>query len=213
MRLGHQRWCMLDEATDHMMNILHGHYTHTRNIDVIELARENNIEIHKPQPSTSGLSRSSLNLVSPYDISPVPNKKRITSKRGRKCSVASIITSSPYKNDLIDQRNKKTQKENKITKAKNKKQNKNKLKRKPLNEKTDSSDDDEMILFDTDSEPEGLEKRTAPDTEDAECMFCHMLFSNDTQGETWIKCLMCGLWAHNDCAGAEFDTWICDFCK
>ncbi|KAL4705758.1 hypothetical protein ACJJTC_018357 [Scirpophaga incertulas] len=77
----------------------------------------------------------------------------------------------------------------------------------------DSSDDDEMILFDTDSEPEGLEKRTAPDTEDAECMFCHMLFSNDTQGETWIKCLMCGLWAHNDCAGAEFETWICDFCK
>lgn len=45
------------------------------------------------------------------------------------------------------------------------------------------------------------------------CIFCGMLFSNDTHGETWMKCLMCGLWAHNDCAEPEFETWICDFCK
>ncbi|CAH2098502.1 unnamed protein product [Euphydryas editha] len=37
--------------------------------------------------------------------------------------------------------------------------------------------------------------------------------SNDIHGETWVKCLMCGLWAHNDCAGPESDVWICDFCK
>lgn len=30
----------------------------------------------EPEPSTSGLSRSSLSLVSPYDINPVPDKKK-----------------------------------------------------------------------------------------------------------------------------------------
>lgn len=169
------------------------------------------------QPSTSGLSRSSLGPVSPYDISPVPNKARKTSNRGRKASVAAIITSSPYKNDLTEKNKKKEEKENNLTKAKNKKQNKTKGKQPKGKTKTKNvpvdSDDDEMVLFDSDSETDALIGFVAPDSEDAECIFCHMLYSNDTQGETWIKCLMCGLWAHIDCAGAEFDTWICDFCK
>lgn len=97
------------------------------------------------------------------------------------------------------------------TKKKTKgKQQKEKTKSK--NSPTDSDDEEEMH-FDTDSEPDAVIGQEAPDSEDAECMFCNSLFSQDTRGETWIKCLMCGLWAHSDCAGAEFDTWICDFCK
>lgn len=37
--------------------------------------------------------------------------------------------------------------------------------------------------------------------------------SNDNKGEQWIMCVMCNLWAHNDCAGAEKEIYICDFCK
>lgn len=55
-----------------------------------------------PEPSTSRLARSTLNLVSPYDTSPVSNKKRKSSNRGRKATVTEVITSSPYKNQLID---------------------------------------------------------------------------------------------------------------
>lgn len=174
----------------------------------------------EPESSASGLSRSSLNLVYPYDIRPVPNKKRKPSNRGRKASIAAIITSSPYKNDLIEKSKKREEKENQLSKTKNKKQSEKKTKGKQPKEKTNAknnsadSDDDEMVLFDTDSEPDALIGFTAPDSEDAECIFCLMLFSNDTQGKTWIKChLMCGLWAHNVCAGAEFDPWICDYCK
>lgn len=82
----------------------------------------------EPQPSTSRLSRSSLGLVSPYDISPMPNTMRKTSNRGRKASVAAIITSSPYKNDLIEKSKQKEENVNKLTKAKNKKQNEKKTK-------------------------------------------------------------------------------------
>ncbi|KAK0070665.1 hypothetical protein PV326_002227, partial [Microctonus aethiopoides] len=55
-------------------------------------------------------------------------------------------------------------------------------------------------------------RNEAPDYADAECMFCQWLFSEDTQGELWIQCLMCKLWAHNDCSGPAFDSWICDCC-
>lgn len=84
----------------------------------------------EPLPSTSGLSRSDLGLVFPYGISPVPNKKRKPSNKGRKASVAAVITSSPYKNDLIDKIKKKEEKEHKLAKNKNKKQNEKKPKEK-----------------------------------------------------------------------------------
>ncbi|GBN39255.1 hypothetical protein AVEN_113633-1 [Araneus ventricosus] len=28
-------------------------------------------------------------------------------------------------------------------------------------------------------------------------------FSDDTRGEVWVKCVMCQMWAHLDCGGAE----------
>ncbi|VVC87108.1 unnamed protein product [Leptidea sinapis] len=59
--------------------------------EAVTPTQDTNIE---PVPSTSGLSRSDLGLVSPYDISPVPNKKRKPSNRGRKASVAAVITST-----------------------------------------------------------------------------------------------------------------------
>ncbi|GBP88578.1 hypothetical protein EVAR_68608_1 [Eumeta japonica] len=70
-----------------------------------------------PEPSTSGLARRTLNLVSAYDISPMPDKKK--SNRGRKGSIVDIITSS-YKNQLIDINKIKEEKENKLSKLKNK---------------------------------------------------------------------------------------------
>ncbi|KAF5272108.1 hypothetical protein FQA39_LY01191 [Lamprigera yunnana] len=73
----------------------------------------------------------------------------------------------------------------------------------------DPADTDNNI----DSDPDVLTGQGSPDSPDAECMFCQQLFSGDIQRDMWIHCLMCGLWAHNDCVGLEFDIGICDFCK
>ncbi|KAF9408814.1 hypothetical protein HW555_011619 [Spodoptera exigua] len=70
-----------------------------------------------------------------------------------------------------------------------------------------------IVKFDEGSEHDELMDQVPPDSADAECMFCSSLFSMDKSGESWIKSLMCGLWAHYDCAGPEYDTWICDFCN
>ncbi|GBN14858.1 hypothetical protein AVEN_104175-1 [Araneus ventricosus] len=50
-------------------------------------------EAPKCSPGTS-------NTVSPFDISPVPNIKKRTTTRGRKATRSSLITGSPYKDQL-----------------------------------------------------------------------------------------------------------------
>ncbi|GBN54650.1 hypothetical protein AVEN_96367-1 [Araneus ventricosus] len=50
-------------------------------------------ETPKCSPETS-------NTVSPFDISPVPNIKKRTTNRGRKATRSSLITGSPYKDQL-----------------------------------------------------------------------------------------------------------------
>ena len=104
----------------------------------------------------------------------MPNQKRKTYIRVRKASVAAISTSSPFKNALIEKSKKKEEKDNQVTKAKNINQIEKKTKGNQPKEKTKAknkpadSDDDEMILFDTDSESDALIGYTAPDSEDAE---------------------------------------------
>ncbi|KAL3281023.1 hypothetical protein HHI36_004247 [Cryptolaemus montrouzieri] len=97
-----------------------------------------------------------------------------------------------------------TKKNNKTKQQKEKSKSNNS----PIN-----SDDEKEIHFATDSVPDAVIGQEAPHSEDAECMFYSNQFSGDTGRETWIKCFMCELWAHSDCAEAEFATWICDFCK
>ncbi|GBN03635.1 hypothetical protein AVEN_198020-1 [Araneus ventricosus] len=50
-------------------------------------------ETPKCSPGTS-------NTVFPFDISPVPNLKKRTTTRGRKATRSSLITGSPYKDQL-----------------------------------------------------------------------------------------------------------------
>ncbi|GBL87465.1 hypothetical protein AVEN_118395-1 [Araneus ventricosus] len=51
------------------------------------------VETPKCSPGTS-------NTVSPFGISPVPNIKKRTTTRGRKATRTSLITGSPYKDQL-----------------------------------------------------------------------------------------------------------------
>ncbi|KAJ8869677.1 hypothetical protein PR048_028670, partial [Dryococelus australis] len=39
--------------------------------------------------------------------------------------------------------------------------------------------------------------------DDAERLFCTVLFSEDRRGEKWAQCCKCRLWAHEECGGEE----------
>lgn len=37
--------------------------------------------------------------------------------------------------------------------------------------------------------------------------------SEDVMGEIWIKYVVWSMWAHVECAGADKEDYMCDFCK
>lgn len=174
-------------------------------------------------PSTSGSGSSRTSLVTPYDLSPVPSLKKKTSNRGRKPSKCSVITSSPYKNDLLQSLDKVKEKKKgtgegkeKQIKERNKKKGKRKQVTKNQKKESDSSteDEEEYVPADEDSDYNEFPNAQSPkDAADVTCIFCEAPFAEDNHGEIWIKCFMCNLWAHNECAGAENEQYVCDFCK
>ncbi|GBM69656.1 hypothetical protein AVEN_124440-1 [Araneus ventricosus] len=138
-------------------------------------------ETPKCSPGTS-------NTVSPFDISPVPNIK----KRTR----SSLITRSPYKDQLT------------------KSLEKSAPKKTSLSVPGDSSDyyDPPLVKSDDDINLD-INDEDKPDSRKATCIFCDGKFSEDTRGEVWVKCVVCQMLAHLDCAGAETASYVCDFCK
>ncbi|KAG5864782.1 hypothetical protein JTB14_011552 [Gonioctena quinquepunctata] len=63
--------------------------------------------------------------------------------------------------------------------------------------------------IDDDSSDSGSEPVLADDSdmdvddEDTECMFRHGLYSEDIQGEQWIRCMKCFKWSHEECANSD----------
>lgn len=184
----------------------------------------------EPQPGTS-------RVISPYDIAPLPSVSRKKSSRGRKAAESSLITGTPYKVALVQSLEQGETRKSE-TNAKSAKKNLNfeevpekcvKKKRNELdtrkNGKADrikkgttlkrkhSEADLQNFLDDELSDLELPAGQSKPDDDDAACIFCDGCFSNDTRGELWIMCYMCHMWAHNDCAGAEKEPYICDYCK
>ncbi|KAG8298035.1 hypothetical protein J6590_023290 [Homalodisca vitripennis] len=52
----------------------------------------------------------------------------------------------------------------------------------------------------------------AQDDDDAECIFCSGKLSEDTKGQSWFMYLVCSLWVHTECAVAETENYVFDFC-
>ncbi|KAJ8934494.1 hypothetical protein NQ318_012470 [Aromia moschata] len=57
-------------------------------------------------------------------------------------------------------------------------------------------------------------EESSDEGEDAECLYCHYLYSRSTEG--WIQCTKCAEWAHCSCAGVEDEddeaVFICEQC-
>ena len=167
---------------------------HSRSSSV-ELVRRQPVEPDGVVPSTSG-------FVSPFRISPPPKapgseKRRTTGRRGR----ATLLTSSPYKNQLTEEV------ENRRRKEEEKQMKGMKIK------KTAASGGK--------TKGKGKAKVSAPaiqstnlEDDETECLFCGELFS-ETRDEDWIQCTSCSKWAHDDCAGIDPDDdhFVCDLCE
>ncbi|GBN12694.1 hypothetical protein AVEN_112825-1 [Araneus ventricosus] len=175
---------------------------------------------------TPECSPGTSNTVSPFDISPVPNIKKRTSTRGRKATRSSLITGSPYKDKLTKSFEKSAPKKTFLSVpgvrdrsggrgGKTKGLQKNKIRpTKRYDSSSDSSDYYGPPLVNSDDDISlDIKHGDKPDSSEATCIFCGGKFSEDTRGEVWVKCGMCQMWAHLDCAGAETDSYVCYFCK
>ncbi|XP_055905960.1 uncharacterized protein LOC129950162 [Eupeodes corollae] len=171
----------------------------------------------EPESQASGniSSKPSTTFYTPHEISPIPVRFKKTSNRGRKRGKSEIITSSPYKLSLEESIQLKDGKEKKLKK---KKVFKNlslrgkeiiQIKTKRVRKKSSSSESNESnFIPDGGSDP----NPDRSNQEDAKCLYCLSLFSEDKGGETWVQCVVCTMWAHEDCSGNEKMKFICEFC-
>lgn len=164
--------------------------------------------------SLAGPSTSSIYL-SPKVLQPIPRLKKTISNRGRRATKSMILTSSPYKQDLETsvKRQKETIKMKRLFNTRNKskkmtmKTTQKKRKVSKDEDSPESSAESEYSVNDsTDESPDRSQN------ENAKCLYCDGLFSEDTHGEKWIQCAPCRRWAHEECAGIEGNHFVCEFC-
>ncbi|XP_018329045.1 PHD finger protein ALFIN-LIKE 6-like [Agrilus planipennis] len=155
-------------------------------------------------PSTSGNLPSIQNLIQMPEKA--PNLKR---RQGRNKQHATILTSTPIKDVLIDKENKRKVKAEKTKgkgiekKSKLQKDNIKRVKKKILQENTSTSDvnTDDLCQDGEDDDAEGANNM---------CIVCGE-FGQDS--ELWYRCTSCGLWAHADCTGRDSaSNYVCDMC-
>lgn len=141
-----------------------------------------------PQPSTSF-------EITPKDLLPIPKALPKIKQNNRKRSRTAILTSSPYKKELeeekLQQEQKKTPK--RVAKDDNTAKSAKKFKTKMKKYVNDAN-------VDLDDDPE--------------CFYCGEVWSKSRQEDGWIQCSVCKRWAHKACSGCddEDDIFCCEFC-
>lgn len=201
---------------------------------------EQSFQIQTFQPSETGLEESGPSGACGYNstrhkqkeaIGPSKDnwtefklKEKITNKGSKTCTVA-LMASSPYTNIVHTRKKERGDLKRQVNGLKNKLRLSDKQK---LNVPIKQSfmTKHKLDLEFTDSEPDDIDSYdsgeslmeleigvTKPGDDDAVCLFCESLFSEDKPGELWVQCLVCQMWAHNECAGSERDSYVCDFCK
>lgn len=126
-------------------------------------------------------------------------KKAGKRKRKKKPSGPKLLTSSPYKNDLEEEKKRRPGRENEKIKAAKKTNSKVQQKQKISKNKNVDSESSSDCQVDTDTE----------------CIYCRSKYSMDKRGKGWIRCCVCLRWGHDECAGVNSDDseeFTCDFC-
>lgn len=178
-----------------------------------------------------------VELVKASQISPIPIWNDEQRKKNVRAGSAEVITSSPYKQHLQMNNEKKSLK---IIKKNSKRQIEQKKKSKPYGsrdedqenivkkkgvEKTkrtkptkklarklilsSSEDEDDNVPYADDS---AEDNNFSDEDDDAECLYCSGRYSEDHNGEDWVRCTSCLLWSHTSCADLGNSVFVCDFC-
>ena len=161
------------------------------------------VELHEPSTSRQNSQKHPESLskrvrpdqdftpgLSPKDIMPIPTtRSKRNSGRGRPKGTANVITSLPFKNDLIKTTNSRLKKS---------------LTRKLFETTKKKSKRDLRQPFDEENE----------DGCNVNCIFCARNFCDDCNGDKWVQCLSCRDWCHEDCEEIEnIVVFICEICK
>jgi len=156
------------------------------------------------QPSFRSVNFSpfaSVQALRASDISHVPN---LNLKLNASGVTAKKITSSPYKKIVGA-----TQKTKQVTKPKTNRLVSNDLlgpsKKQKRRVCRDATPSDTPSHLDTDLAVPCADDSTEEEEQDADCVYCTGRFSEDHNGEEWIRCAKYCRWAHTLCASVEED--------
>ncbi|KAJ4429961.1 hypothetical protein ANN_22165, partial [Periplaneta americana] len=188
---------------DPVILVLDGHYSHTRNVELLELARVNGAHIvclpphctHKmqllgvafmlpfktyyAQAIEQWLKQNAGRVVTHYQVG------MLLGEAFNKGATVAVATNGFRKTGLGVQK-----------KQTDKVPTQRKRQKKQSQVSSDSEDEelDEPVYISIDN----------GDTEnDAECLYCNEKFSFDKRGEKWNICTKCGIWCHEECSGDD----------
>lgn len=170
------------------------------------------LPITPPKIKTNeGASTSFAFTVSPRDILPLPKMVGKRSIKQRQTGTK-VLTSSPYKNQLEEEKQRKDAID---LKRKQKEENKFNKKMKPNDNAKPKKTKTKINLKKKERKQDLLETDDEAD-DDTECIYCNSKYSKDKGGEGWIQCSVCKRWGHDECAGIdESDTepFVCEWCN
>ncbi|KAG5866802.1 hypothetical protein JTB14_022128 [Gonioctena quinquepunctata] len=155
---------------------------------------------------------------SPEAIKPLPKappRSCVTTKR--RIRKSAILTDTPEKNALAEEKARKAKSNSKIkTKEvekrvrKNKVTGKNKRNYKVASKSANGNENVKRKLLQEDNYGSDSEE----DTMEWYCLICCDLYSNSRPGEQWIECVMCKNWAHSKCLKSEdVHSYVCQNCN
>lgn len=152
-------------------------------------------------------------------VSPVPVLKR--KPRARGSGSATIVTSTPYKEDLIarQQPQKKIKNRELSSWTENNNQASTSGKGKSVNKGCANKSAKESKV----GPPASKKKRnlrsqcssdslSESDDEDCLCLYCFSKFSESKPREKWVKCISCKRWAHEACTSGKIN-FVCIHCN
>ncbi|KAG5872934.1 hypothetical protein JTB14_034463 [Gonioctena quinquepunctata] len=181
---------------------------------------------NEPQPGSSNIANLPNNVViqatssifSPEAIKPLPKappRSCVTTKR--RIRKSAILTDTPEKNALAEEKARKVKSNSKIkTKEvekrvrKNKVTGKNKRNYKVASKSANGKENVKRKLLQEDNHGSDSEEETM----EWYCLICCDLYSNSRPGEQWIECVMCKNWAHSKCLKSEdVHSYVCQNCN
>lgn len=167
-----------------------------------------NIQVIPNNTIQGNILKNNEAVITLNQLSPLPKPTKKHNKRLSKgAQKATVITSSPYKNELEEKIKIKENKENK-TKANKDKQNEKKA---SVKKNVFVDKDDGKTKSPLSKKSKTSEKNVIIEVNDNEwyCFLCC-----ESVVEEMIQCSLCKKWAHEKCTGGSSSThYICDVCE